>query len=177
MRPGGSVSVFIALLRAVNVGGTGKLPMADLVRMAGKLGFREPRTYIASGNLVFEWEGSAGDVKSKLERALAEYAGKEVGVLVRTAAELAAVLEANPFAGKPPNRTMVIFLDSAPPTDVSEGVVGPAGEEVRTGRRELYVYYPEGMGRSRLTVPGAKRGTARNINTVQKLVQLSSPRE
>lgn len=170
------MSVFIALLRAVNVGGTGKLPMAELVRMARRLGFREPETYIASGNLVFEWDGSADDVKSELGRALTDYAGKEVGVLVRTAAELADVLEANPFANRPPNRTMVIFLDSAPPADAPEGVVGPVGEEIRVGRREFYVYYPEGMGRSRLTIPAAKPGTARNINTVQKLVQLSSLR-
>lgn len=168
------MSVYIALLRAVNVGGTGKLPMDELVRMARNLGFQEPRTYIASGNLVFEWEGSAEAVKSRLGKALAEYVGKEVGVLVRTAAELAGVLEANPFPGRPTNRTMVIFLDTAPPADALRGVVGPAGEEVRIGRREFYVHYPEGMGRSRLTIPGAKHGTARNINTVEKLVQLSS---
>lgn len=170
------MSVFVALLRAVNVGGTGKLPMAELVRMAKKSGFREPKTYIASGNLVFEWDGSEEEVKSRLGRALAEYAGKEVGVLVRTAPELAAVLAANPFTNEPPNRTMVIFLDSAPPAGIPEGVVGPAGEDVRIGRRELYVHYPERMGRSRLTIPGAKRGTARNVNTVRKLVELSSRR-
>lgn len=170
------MSVFIALLRAVNVGGTGKLPMGELVRIARKLGLQEPQTYIASGNLVFEWAGSANAVKSKLARTLAEYVGKEVGVFVRTAAELAGVLQANPFPDRPPNRTMVIFLDTAPPADALEGVVGPAGEEVRVGRREFYVHYPEGMGRSRLTIPGAKQGTARNINTVAKLVELSSRR-
>lgn len=170
------MTVFIALLRAVNVGGTGKLPMAELVRIAAGLGFQEPRTYIASGNLVFEWDGTAEAVRSRLGNALAEYAGKEVGVMVRTAAELADVLQANPFPDRPANRTMVIFLDTAPPADTREGVVGPAGEEVRLGRREFYVHYPEGMGRSRLTIPGAKHGTARNINTVAKLVQMSSRR-
>lgn len=167
------MGVFIALLRAVNVGGTAKLPMTELVRVARESGFREPRTYIASGNLVFEWQGSAEAAKSKLGSALAAYMGREVGVFVRTAAELASVLEGNPFPDRPPNRTMVIFLDTAPPADAIEGVVGPAGEEVRLGRREYYVHYPDGMGRSRLRLPGGSQGTARNINTVENLVRLS----
>jgi uncharacterized protein (DUF1697 family) len=88
---------YVALLRAVNVGGTGKLPMAELRAMCQSLGFANVRTYIASGNVVFSSKLSETAVKKKLERALETYAGKPVGVVIRTAAELAAVLDANPF--------------------------------------------------------------------------------
>ncbi len=170
------MSVFVALLRAVNVGGTGRLLMSDLVRMAEELEFREPETYIASGNLIFEWDGTERAVKSRLERALAEYAGTGVGVLVRTPAELAEVAESNPFPDAKPSHTMVMFLDDPPPPDALESVVAPDGEEVRPGRRELYVHYPNGSGRSRLKIPAAASGTARNMNTVRKLVELSQRR-
>ena len=166
------MTAYIALLRAVNVGGTGKLRMTDLVEMAEAAGFRRAKTYIASGNLLFESSASGDEVKKTLEDALAEYAGKHVGVMVRTAAELASVLAANPFPDKAPNRTTVIFLDDAPPADLE--VVAPAGEEVQMGAREIYVYYPDGMGRSKLRIPAAREGTARNINTVTRLVAMSS---
>ena len=90
------MAVFIALLRAVNVGGTGKLPMDDLKAMCKRAGFRAVRTYIASGNVVFESEQSESQVKAALEKKLSAYAGKPVGVLVRTSTELAEVL-AEPF--------------------------------------------------------------------------------
>lgn len=170
------MSVFIALLRAVNVGGTGMLPMADLVRIAEALGLRDPKTYIASGNLIFDWQGSEEVVTAELERELAAYAGKEVGVMIRTSAEMAAILEANPFADDPPERTAVVFLAAAPPDDALARVNGQTNEQIRPGRREFYVFYPDGMGRSRLKIPAAKGGTARNINTVRKLVELSARR-
>jgi uncharacterized protein (DUF1697 family) len=165
--------VFIALLRAVNVGGTGKLPMADLRTMAEAAGFKRVRTYIASGNLLFESSATEREVKAVLEEALAAYAGKPVGVMVRTAEEMAAVLAANPFPDKAPNRTMVIFLDEPPPADFVDQVVASDGEEVRGGAREIYVHYGEGMARSRLKIPAAKSGTARNINTVTRLVGMA----
>jgi uncharacterized protein (DUF1697 family) len=166
--------IFVALLRAVNVGGTGKLPMADLVSMAESAGFQRVRTYIASGNLVFESPRSEKDVKATLEESLTAYAGKHVGVVVRTAEELAAVLSANPFPGKAPNRTVVIFLDEAPPADTLAHVVATDGEEVRLGTREIYVSYGDSMARSRLKIPAARSGTARNINTVTRLAAMAS---
>jgi uncharacterized protein (DUF1697 family) len=167
------MTTFIALLRAVNVGGTGKLPMSDLVDMAEAVGFQRARTYIASGNLVFESSGTEGEVKEALEEALAMYAGKPVGVVVRTGEEMAAVLAANPFPERAPDRTVVIFLDAPPPADTLARVVAPGGEEVRIGVREIYVHYPGGMGRSKLRIPAAKAGTARNINTVSRLVAMA----
>lgn len=149
--------------------------MADLVSMAKAAGFQRVRTYIASGNLVFESPGSEKDVKAVLEQSLASYAGKHVGVLVRTAEQMATVLAANPFPEKPPNRTVVIFLDAPPPPDTLAQVVAPGGEEVRVGTREIYVSYGDTMGRSKLKIPAAKSGTARNINTVARLAAMASP--
>lgn len=167
------MTAFVALLRAVNVGGTGELPMAELKAMAQACGFERVRTYIASGNLVFESAARESDVKAALEKALADYAGKPVGVMVRTAAEMAAVLAVNPFPDKPPSRVGVIFLNAPPPADALTELVAPGGEEVRLGRREIYVHFPEGMGVSKLKLPAGKAGTTRNINTVAKLAEMA----
>ncbi len=100
---------YVALLRAVNVGGTGKLPMPELRAMCEAAGFTEVRTYIASGNVVFEADKNERAVKAVLEGALEAYAGKPVGVMVRTGAEMQAILTANPFSAAAPNRTVAIF--------------------------------------------------------------------
>jgi uncharacterized protein (DUF1697 family) len=168
------MTAFIALLRAVNVGGTGKLPMTDLKAMCEAAGFAQVRTYIASGNVVFESDKREAAVKADLEARLADYAGKPVGVVVRTAAEMAAVRDANPFPDEAPNRTVAIFLDEAPPPDAIEKAVGGQDEEIRLGRREIYVCYGEGMGQSKLRIPAAKTGTARNLNTVAKLAAMAA---
>ena len=111
-------------------------------------------------------------VKATLETALAAYAGKPVGVLVRTASELAQVLANNPFPDAAPNRTVVIFLDEPPMGDALERITGKNGEDVRLGQREIYVHYGDGMANSKLKIPDAKAGTARNINTVAKLARM-----
>jgi uncharacterized protein (DUF1697 family) len=165
---------YIALLRAVNVGGTGKLPMAELKIMCERVGFKSVRTYIASGNVVFQSTKTEAQVKATLEKALAAYAGKAVGVMVRSAAEMAAVLAENPFAKMPGNRCVAIFLDEAPAADALKQVSGQASEELRLGKREIYGYYPDGQGGSKLRIPGAKNGTARNMNTVAKLAEMAA---
>ena len=168
------MTAYIALLRAVNVGGTGKLPMTELKAMCEKAGFDQVRTFIASGNVVFESPKSEAQVKAELEAALEAYAGKRVGVLVRTAAEMAAVLAANPFPQMPGNRTVAVFLDQAPPNDALESVTKQTTEQIQFGLREFYVYYPDGIGESRLHIPAAKSGTARNMNTVAKLAEMAA---
>jgi uncharacterized protein (DUF1697 family) len=164
---------YVALVRAVNVGGTGKLAMADLKAMCCDAGFARVETYIASGNVVFECKAPAARVKSDLEKRLLAYAGKPVGVLVRTATEMHAVLTANPFPNAAPKHTYAIFLDEPPPRDALEKAVGANGEEMQLGVREIYVYYGNGMGGSKLRIPAAKSGTARNMNTVAKLVEMT----
>jgi uncharacterized protein (DUF1697 family) len=168
------MATFVALLRAVNVGGTGKLPMTELKAMCEKLGFAKVQTYIASGNVLFDSRKSEASVKAALEGALQKYAGKPVGVLVRTPAELAKVAEGNPFPKKPTKWTVAIFLDEPPPKDTLSTLRGADGEEVKLGKREIYVHYGSGMARSKLRIPAAVAGTARNMNTVAKLAELGA---
>lgn len=164
---------FIALLRAVNVGGTGKLPMTELKSMCESAGFTRVRTYIASGNVVFDSKKSAAGVKSALEELLFQYAGKPVQVMVRSGPEMAAVLAANPFPQAAPNRTVAIFLDTAPPSDTLDKLTGRKNEQVELGTREIYVHYGDGMAQSKLKIRAANDGTARNINTVAKLAAMA----
>ncbi len=165
---------FIALLRAVNVGGTGKLPMSDLKAICEELGFGAVRTYIASGNVVFTSRKSEAAIKAALEKRLEAYAGKPVGVLVRTAAEMAKVLADNPFPKAAPNRTMAVFLDRATSADTLAGIRGQRDEQIKLGRREIYIHYGDGMGASKLVIPAAKLGTARNMNTVATLARMAA---
>jgi uncharacterized protein (DUF1697 family) len=167
------MTAYIALLRAVNVGGTGKLPMTELKAMCEAAGLAKVKTYIASGNVVFQSKLSEAKVKAILEAALAAYAGKHVGVAIRTAAEMAAVLAANPFPKAAPNRTVAIFLDQPPPANALEATTGQKDEETSLGLREIYVHYGDGMADSKLRIPAAKTGTARNINTVAKLAEMA----
>jgi uncharacterized protein (DUF1697 family) len=169
------VTAFIALLRAVNVGGTGKLPMAALRAIAEELGLGNPRTLIASGNLVFTSDGTDAEARALLEERLAEHMGKRVPVLIRTAAEMAAVAAANPFSDAPGRRVLVTFLSHAPPADALDDARGLDGERLALGRREIYIDYCGALlGRSKLRVPSAANGTARNMNTVQKLADMAA---
>ena len=165
---------YVALLRAVNVGGTGKLPMTTLAQMCETVGFKKVKTYIASGNVVFESDGSEDQVRSALEDQLHAYAGKSVGVVVRTATEIADTLARNPFTDSPGNRVMTLFVDEALPTDPLDGLTGIKNEQVRLGKRELFVLYPDGMANTRLRIPSEKQGTARNMNTVAKLAEMAA---
>ena len=165
---------FIALLRAVNVGGTGKLPMRELKEICEASGLADVRTYIASGNVVFTSGKSEAAVKKALEARLQAYAGKPVGVLVRSATEMKAVLTDNPFPKAPANRIVAVFLDAAPPADTLAAIRGRKDEQIGLGRREIYIHYGEGMAKSKLVVPAAKTGTARNMNTVAALAKLAA---
>ena len=170
-----SLTSYIALLRAVNVGGTGKFPMAELKAMCVTLGFTQVQTYIASGNVVFQSALSEAKVKAALETKLAAYAGKPVGVHIRSAAQMQAVHDDNPFAQAAPNRVMAIFVDTPVDKTMLTGVTGQKDEQIALGSDDtqvLYVNYGEGMAQSKLKIPAAKTGTARNMNTVAKLVDM-----
>jgi uncharacterized protein (DUF1697 family) len=166
-------SVFVALLRAVNVGGTGVLPMRDLVRICETAGFEHVRTYIQSGNVVFTTRLATATVKARLSRALATQLGKPVGVILRTGAELAAVARRNPFPSAPPNRVLVLFLDQAPAVDALDGWRVPGRERLRLDGREVFIHFPDGMGGSKLKLPFAEIGTGRNLNTVGRLAAMA----
>jgi uncharacterized protein (DUF1697 family) len=114
-------------------------------------------------------------MRSRLEKALAATMGKQINVMVRTPAEMRSILSKNPFPDKEPAKVAVVFLTDAPPKNLIKNVVAPGHEQVHPGKREIYVYYPEGMGRSKLKLPleGAA-ATVRNMNTVAKLVEMTS---
>lgn len=164
---------FVALLRAVNVGGTGKLPMKELKAMCEECGFESVETYIASGNVVFRSADSAGRARSVLERRLEDYAGRKVDVLVRTAREMADLVEADPYADQPGNRVAVLFLDCEPPPDLDRHVKGQTDESFRPAARELFIHYPEGQGPSKLEFE-LGTATSRNMNTVRKLAAMAA---
>lgn len=155
----------VALLRAVNVGGT-KVLMKDLVKLCEKAGFANVRTLIASGNVILE----GTDIKATLEKALAAKYKKPIGVIVRTAAELEKTLAKNPFSDKPPNRVIVFFCNEAPGPQTPKN---RATEEIAVVGREVFVHYPLGQGPSKLKLPAQEDGTGRNINTVTKLLALA----
>lgn len=169
------MTTYVALLRAVNVGGTGKLPMKDLTALCLKLGFEDVRTYIQSGNVIFHSTLPSNTVRDALEQALTRKIGKPADVMVRTAADMRQVLESNPFPDKEPNKVAVLFLKQMPEKTVPNEAVTPDGEQVRLGKREIYVYFPNNMGRSKFKLPrSVGPTTGRNINTVAKLVGMAN---
>jgi len=168
------VTAYVALLRAVNVGGTGKLPMTELRAMCERSGFTSVSTYIASGNALFTTRLGEARVKSLLEAEMEAYAGRHIPVLVRTAAEMAEVVARNPFPEADTKSTVAIFLDAAPVPDALSTIRGRLDEELRLGTREIYVDYRGRLGTSKLKIPAASSGTARNLNTVAALAKLAA---
>lgn len=163
---------FVALLRAVNVGGR-KLVMTDLKKIAEEIGFARPRTFIASGNLIFASDTSESDVARTLEDRLRQHMGADVPIFVRTGKEMEQVAEQNPFSDAAGSTVAAIFLEASPPEDLIENARGVADERMALGKREIYVHYPSGMGTSKLRFPSQIVGTARNMNTVAKLSELA----
>ena len=168
------MSKFVALVRAVNVGGTGKLPMDVLRDICQRAGFADIRTYIQSGNVIFDAGVTADVVKTKLEARLKDHVGKPVGVIVRDADQMRSVLECNPFPQAPPSKVAVLFLDQKPPPHAAGTAKGQADEEIVLGEREIFIHYPSGMEHSRLRLVAMDTGTARNLNTVAKLAAMAS---
>ncbi len=166
------MTAYVTFLRAVNVGGTGALPMAELRAMGEACGFANVRSYIASGNLLFESELDEAEIKTALEARLATYAGKRVEVFVRNLTELAAIADADPFPDAHGSRHLVYFLDAPPSPDLIELCRDRQGERLALGTRELYVDYGDGIRFTKLKIPGKHDKTARNMNTVRKLLAL-----
>lgn len=178
------MTTYIGLLRAINLGSHNKIAMAALRQLLVDLGFLEPKTLVLSGNVVF---GAKTQPTAKLEQQLEAATAQQLGVttdyFVRTAAEWAAVVAANPFraeARRDPARTVLMCLKAAPtPAAVKAlqaAISGP--ETVKAKGPHAYFVYPDGLGRSRLSAALVEkhlgtRGTARNWNTVMKLAALT----
>jgi uncharacterized protein (DUF1697 family) len=174
------VTTYIGLLRAINLGAHNKIAMSDLRALLEKLGFTDPKTLILSGNVVFKSaEKSAAKIEQVLEAATAKHLGVTTDYFVRSASEWQAMIAANPFraqAKSDPARMVAMCLKGAPsPAQVKTlqaAIKGP--EQVRAKGSAAYFVYPDGMGRSKLSIALIERtlgtrGTARNWNTVLKL--------
>lgn len=176
------MTAIVGLLRGVNLAGRARVPMAELRDVATALDLDGVRTYLQSGNLLFEAPAERADeVRSDLERAVAKTFGLEIPILVRTRDELAATVAGNPYAGveDDPTRVHAVFLADHP---ADERVAELETERFRpdtfwVSERVVYVHYPGGAGRSKLTIDYFERrlattATARNWNTVTKLLAL-----
>ena len=163
---------YVAMLRAVNVSGTGKLPMAELKAMGEACGFTNVRTFIASGNLLFDSDEGEAKVTRSVANKVEAYFGKPVPVFVRSAAEMAQVAAGNPFAGEPGNRVVAHFMAVAPTQAMLDAATGQKDERMALGTREIYIFYGDGMGNSKLKLPAFRDGTARNMNSVTKMAEL-----
>jgi uncharacterized protein (DUF1697 family) len=166
------VPQYAAFLRAVNVGGTGALPMAELKTMCERLDFEKVKTYIASGNVVFEVEQGEATVRAQLEAALEKHLGKPTLVFVRSAPELAKLLHENPFPNVEANKHLVTLLDETPSHDIGFQAKHHADELIAIREKTLHVYYPTGIANSKLKISGLEQGTARNMNTIRKVFEL-----
>jgi uncharacterized protein (DUF1697 family) len=171
----------VALLRAVNVGGR-KLPMAALRELCGRLGWTNVATYIQSGNVVFEATGGDASLEAALEQAIHGEFGLDVPVIVRSEAEWARLAAANPFADaarEAPNRVQLMVSKRPPAADAAERLAAraQAGERVAAAGGGIWIHFPEGVARSKLTPSLIDKAigsaaTGRNYRTVLKLGEM-----
>jgi uncharacterized protein (DUF1697 family) len=182
------MAVIISLLRGVNIGGHHKMKMAELRSLYESLGLRGAQTYLQSGNVVFRTK--AADI-SKLAKRIEDAIEKSFGfrpvVVPRTTIELGNVISRNPFArhrGIDPKKLAVIFLKETPGAECLQTAlkIKTAPEELWIDGREAYIYFPNGMGRPKMSWPAIERalkttGTGRNWNTVTKLFELAQSLE
>ena len=166
------MTAYVALLRAVNVSGTGKLPMADLKRMGEECGFESVRTFIASGNLLFVSKDSEAKVRACIASKVEEFFGRSIPVFVRSADEMRALADGNPFPDDKPSRVMVHVIEEKPTEAMLDDARNVAGERMALGPRAIYVSYGEGIGKTKLKLPAVAKGTARNINSVGRMAAL-----
>ena len=166
---------WVALLRGVNVGGHRRVPMAALRTALEAAGMRDVRTYLQSGNAVLDADGDEASVQAAVQRVVADAIGVDCDVMVRSADDLRDVVRRNPWPERvdAPTLLHVVFLAGPAGPDAAASRVGPQ-EEVVVDGREVWVWYGDGAGRSRLSLDGiGVAATARNWRTVSALVDLA----
>ena len=170
----------VALLRGINIGPSKRIAMADLRAIVESLGHTDVETYLQSGNVVFAPKRRTKDPAEPLSAAIRDATGLDVPVVTRTGAELARVVEANPYAVDDPTRVVVAFLADA--VDLGDLALGDLSsylpDELTISGRELYVSVPNGQGRSKLMEALTKRTlpttvTVRNWRTVEALAEMT----
>ncbi len=173
----------VSLFRGINVGGNRIVPMSELKSLHQGLGLKDVVTYIQSGNVVFSSdETDSAQLAKQIEEAFAQKFGFRSQVIVRTTIELEETIANNPFQNSPEKESksvLVVLLATRPESsaleDLKQFYSGP--EEMYLIGQELFVYYPDGMGRSKLTLPLIEKklktaGTGRNWNTVLRLKEM-----
>jgi len=166
------MTAYVALVRAVNVSGTGRLPKEELKALGEAAGFDNCRTFINSGNLLFTSKLAEASVKKRLEAKLESYFGKPVPAFVRNAKEMAEIVAHNPFTDDKPSRVMAHFIGDEPVQAMLDEARDVQGERLALGPRLIYVSYGEGIGKTKLKLPAVKQGTARNMNSVARMAEL-----
>ncbi len=174
---------FVSLLRGINVGGNRKIRMDDLKALYESLGFKDVIPYIQSGNVVFHSDDTdKARIRRHIEDGIEKQFGFHVEVIIRTSAELSEIIDKNPFQGQESKESkwvVVMFLATDPAStaqeDIQKTYTGP--EELYITGQEVYIYYPEGIGRSKLSNNFLEKklktvGTARNWNTVLQLQKM-----
>ena len=178
------MTTYMLFVRGVNVGGRNRLPMPELREILGSLRHADVTTYLQSGNALFtSGRGDTAELEQEVEGALAARLGLGVTVMVRTAGELATLIAANPLpaAAREPSRLHLVFLAAgADPERVSTIDLSRfEPDQVRPGARVLYIWYRNGVGKSKLTTTFLEQrlggpATARNWNTVTRLADLGA---
>jgi uncharacterized protein (DUF1697 family) len=175
--------IYISMLRGINVGGNRKIRMDELRALYESLGMGGPQTLLQSGNIVFHSElADRPALVRRLEEGIEQRFGFHSDILLRTLDELRAVIHRNPLSAEhvDPSKRVVMFLSGSPTQDAIDDLVKSyAGlETIQITGQEAYLYYPDGLGRSKLTNAFIERklnvsGTARNWNTVTRLLDLA----
>jgi uncharacterized protein (DUF1697 family) len=164
----------VAFLRGINVGGNSLLPMSVLKAICEEIGFLNVRTYIQSGNVLFESEQPESIFANTLHQALVEKKQIDTPVMIRTIRELTEIVVQNPFPYADNSKVGVMFFAEVVPQNLTDDLRSHGREEVVISGREIYIFYPDGMGKSKLMFPKlSQKGTVRNINTITKLVELN----
>ena len=182
------MSVVISLLRGINVGGNRKIKMDALRDLYVSLDLRDVQTHVQSGNVVFRTkERNLARLTKRIEDAIEQTFGFHSNVIVRTRAELSDVIVRNPFAkrrGIEPAKLLVTFLGAVPAAEALQKLRGIKAdpEELYFDGRELYIYFPNGAGRSKLPWASVEKllnvpGTARNWNSVVKILEIADKLE
>ena len=172
------MTAYVALLRAVNVGGRG-VKMAELRGLFADIGFAGARTHLQSGNVVFTAHGDRGEIAATIEAGIVDRFGFHSEAVLRTASEMERLAGRNPFpemAEKDPSHLVVMFLAGQPTAEDRQALRmewdGP--ERWQAVGADLFICYPEGIGRSRLKLKLVTQGTGRNWNVVQALAKMTA---
>jgi len=182
------MKVVISMLRGVNLGSHKRVKMEELRALYESLGLRDPQTYVQSGNVLFRTsEKNLGSVAKRIEKAIESSFGFQADVILRTTSELREALAKNPFAprsGIDPAKLLVTFLASDPGEEAREKLrqIKAEPEELWIDGRELFIYFPNGLARPKLSIPLIERtlktsGTGRNWNSVRKLLEMAEEME